>query len=403
MKRRSTDPIDVLLTRAVVDVVVREDLEARLRRGERLRVKLGIDPTGPRLHIGRAVALRKLRHFQELGHTVCLVIGDFTARLGDASDKSATRVMLTAEQVHQNMTTYKEQIGLILYVDKVEWSYNNDWLGPLRFAEVIELASHFTVSQMLERETFSDRYSKGQPIGLHEFLYPLLQGYDSVALRCDLEVGGTDQLFNLHAGRTLQRAFHQRPQDLMTFTMVYGLDGRKMSTSWGNTVFIADPPAEQYGKIMSMSDDHILPYFEACTDVPVGDLDDIEADLARPGVNPMSHKKRLAWEIVALYHGAGPADEAQRGFERVVQGKERPDEIPEVFVPEAPPRLVASFLVELGLAPSNSEARRLIEQGGVTLDDARYSDPRGTIVPRDGMIVRAGKRRYARVRCGQPA
>ncbi|HKO25609.1 MAG TPA: tyrosine--tRNA ligase, partial [Chloroflexota bacterium] len=284
--------IDELLTRGVVDVIVREDVEKRLRVGETLRVKHGIDPTGPRLHIGRAVPLRKLRQFQEQGHTICLVIGDFTAQLGDASDHSAARRMLSEQEVHANMAGYKEQIGRILDVDSVEWSYNSHWLGRLGSKDIIGLAQHFTVAQMLERENFRLRYAEGKPIGLHEFFYPLLQGYDSVALGADLEVGGTDQLFNLLAGRTIQRALGQRPQDVMTLQMIWGLDGRKMSTSEGNTILIDEPPVDMYGKIMSMGDEHIIPYFEAATDVPLREIRDITREL-EGGINPMIAKKRL--------------------------------------------------------------------------------------------------------------
>ena len=393
------DAIDELLTRAVVDVIVREDLEQRLRAGEKLRVKLGIDPTGPRLHIGRSVPLRKLRQFQQLGHTICLVIGDFTAQIGDASDKDAPRRLLSEREVYENMASYKQQIARILDVDAVEWSYNSDWLGQLRFKDVINLSLHFTVAQMLERENFSVRYAEGKPIGLHEFFYPLMQGYDSYALRADVEVGGTDQLFNLMAGRPIQRSFGQRPQDVMTLQMMWGLDGRKMSTSEGNTILIDELPIDMYGKVMSMSDEHIIPYFEAATDVPLGEIDEVARELA-DGLNPMVAKKRLAYEITHLYHGAAGAHEGERYFEELHQGKgELSDaEWPEVEITGDHLRQAGALFVETGLAQSNSEARRLIQQGGLEIDGQKVTDFAASITPRDGMKLRRGKNRLALIR-----
>ncbi len=314
------DEIDELLTRGVVDVIVRDDVEKRLRAGEKLRVKLGIDPTGPRLHIGRAVALRKLRQFQDLGHTICLVIGDFTAQIGDASDKDSARRLLSEREVYENMATYKNQIARILDVSKVEWSYNSDWLGQLRFKDVINLSLNFTVAQMLERENFSLRYAEGKPIGLHEFFYPMMQGYDSYALHADMELGGTDQLFNLMAGRTIQKSLGQRPQDIMVMSMIWGLDGRKMSTSEGNTILIDEPAVDMYGKVMSMGDEHIVSYFEAATDVPMREIEEIRREL-EGGANPMLAKKQLAYAITRLYHGVEGAQEGQRFFEELHQGR----------------------------------------------------------------------------------
>ena len=396
---RDGHEIDELLTRGVVDVIVREDVEKRLRVGEKLRVKHGIDPTGPRLHIGRAVPLRKLRQFQEQGHTICLVIGDFTAQLGDASDHSAARRMLSEQEVHANMAGYREQIGRILDVDKVEWSYNSHWLGRLGFKDIIGLAQHFTVAQMLERENFRLRYAEGKPIGLHEFFYPLLQGYDSVALEAGLEVGGTDQLFNLLAGRTIQRALGQRPQDVMTMQMIWGLDGRKMSTSEGNTILIDEPPVDMYGKIMSMGDEHIIPYFEAATDVPLRAISSIAREL-EGGLNPMVAKKRLAYEITRLYHGDAGAREGQRYFEELHQGKGelRDDEWPEAAIPGAHPRQVGRLFVEAGLADSVGDARRVMQQGGLEIDGQKVTDFAMTVTPHTGMKLRRGKNRLARLR-----
>ena len=396
---RDGDASDELLTRGVVDVIVRADVEKRLRAGEKLRVKHGIDPTGPRLHIGRAVPLRKLRQFQEQGHTICLVIGDFTAQLGDASDHAAARRMLSEQEVHANMAGYREQIGRILDVDKVEWSYNSSWLGRLGLKDVIGLAQHFTVAQMLERENFSLRYAAGKPIGLHEFFYPLMQGYDSVALGADLEVGGTDQLFNLLAGRTIQRALDQRPQDVMTMQMIWGLDGRKMSTSEGNTILIDEPPVDMYGKIMSMGDEHIIPYFEAATDVPMRDIQEIAREL-EGGVNPMIAKKRLAYEITRLYHGVAGAREGQRYFEELHQYRRAlgDDAWPEAQIRGAHPRQVGRLFVEAGLAASNSDARQVMQQGGLEIDGRKVTDFAETVTPYTGMKLRRGKVRLARLR-----
>ncbi len=400
MAEREPDRIDEVLTRGVVDVIVRQDLERRLRAGDRLRVKLGIDPTGPRLHIGRAVSLRILRRFQELGHTICLVIGDFTAQIGDASDKDAARRALSEREVYQNMVTYKEQMGRILDESRVEWSYNSDWLGQLRFKDVVQLAQLFTVAQMLERENFSLRYAEGKPIGLHEFMYPLMQGFDSYALNADLELGGTDQLFNLMAGRIVQqRGFAKRPQDIMTNKMIWGLDGRKMSTSEGNTILIDEPPVDMYGKVMSMSDDYLVDYFETCTDVPLREVREIARELAA-GLNPMVAKKKLAYEITRLYHGDAGALEGQRYFEDLHQhkGALADADWPEVELSDAEPRQVGHLFKDAGLVVSTSDARRTIESGGLEIDGEKVTDFAVVVTPYTGMKLRRGKNRLARLR-----
>jgi tyrosyl-tRNA synthetase len=401
-KANSSDPISELLSRCVVDVIPKDDLEKRLRTGDRLRVKLGIDPTGPRIHIGRAVPIRKLRRFQELGHQVVLVIGDFTAQIGDASDKNSARQMLTHDEVRSNMETYIQQISMILDMSKVEIRWNSEWLGKLSFKDTIGLASCFTVAQMLERENFSERFITNKPIGLHEFLYPLMQGYDSVVLKADVELGGTDQLFNLMAGRELQRAFGQNPQAVMTNPLILGLDGRKMSTSWGNTICILDHPDEQYGKLMSISDDLIVPYMWACTDMPLSEITEVENELAGNSVNPIIAKKKLAWEVVALYHGKTAASQAEDNFTRRVQQKEIPVDIP-TYQP-ALDSAVIDILINSGIVPSRSEARRLVEQGGVSLGEEKVLDPRALLGQlltgrdlTDGIILKAGKRRFVKL------
>jgi len=399
-RRFDGDEVDELLGRGVVDVIERANLERRLRAGDKLRVKLGIDPTGPRLHLGRAVPLRKLRRFQELGHTVCLIVGDFTAQIGDASDKTAERRMLSEMEIYQNMATYKEQIGRVLDMSRVEWTYNSDWLGQLRFKDVVNLAKLFTVAQMLERENFTLRYGAGKPIGLQEFMYPLMQGYDSYAIEADLELGGTDQLFNLMAGRTVQqKGFGKRPQDIMTMGMIWGLDGRKMSTSEGNTILIDEPPAEMYGKIMSMGDEQIIPYFEVATEVPWRDIGELAREL-EGGLNPMDAKKRLAYEITKLYHGEPGALDGQRYFEDLHQrrGELADEDWPEVDI-SAAPRQVGKLFVDAGLATSNSDVQRTMKQGGrVEIDGAKVTDFSVTVTPRAGMKLRHGKNRLARLR-----
>ncbi len=390
------DAISSLLNRATEHVVIREELEGRLRSGDRLRVKLGIDPTSPHVHIGHAVVLRKLRAFQDLGHTICLVIGDFTAQIGDTSDKSAMRQMLSEEDVYQHLTTYKKQISQILDESKVEWSYNTDWLGSLRFKDVVGLAANFTVAQMLERESFAKRYEAGQSIGLQEFLYPLMQGYDSVALKADVEAGGTDQLFNLIAGRTLQRAFGQPPQAVLTCPLLLGLDGRKMSKSYGNFIALDEPAKDMYGKAMSFPDEQILPCFELCTDVPLDELDTI-ADALEAGQNPMIAKKRLAFEITRLYHSEAATRSAQEAFEREVQRRERPADIPVVTLDRGGEWLLADLVVATGLSKSKGEARRKAAEGAVYYDNTRVIDPLASIEVRDGMVIKLG-RHYRQLR-----
>lgn len=391
------DAVDEVLRRRTVDVVIRGDLEQRLRRGDRLRVKFGVDPTGPKLHLGHAVQLRKLREFQQLGHVICLVVGDFTAQIGDASDKTAMRQMLSEEEIYEHLKSYRKQISKVLDVDAVEWTYNNDWLGPLRFRDIVELASKFTVAQMLERENFSLRFAAHQPIGLQEFMYPLMQGYDSVALKADVEIGGTEQLFNLMAGRTLQQAFGQRPQAVITCALLLGTDGLKMSKTAGNCIFIEDSAKDMFGKLMSITDAQILPYFELCTDVPAADLEEIARELAG-GVNPMAVKKRLAQEVTRLYHTEAQAVKALQLFEQEVQRKELPDQIPDYVLHSGEPRALPDLLQLLGLVPSKSEARRLVLQNGVRIDGEVISDPMLAVVLRDGMLVQVGKRKFARVR-----
>jgi tyrosyl-tRNA synthetase len=401
-----------LLNRAVVDVIVREELHKKLRSGRKLRVKLGIDPTGPHLHMGRTVPLFKLRQFQDMGHQIVLIIGDFTARVGDASDKDSMRPMLTDEQIERNMATYKQQIGKILDLSKVEFRFNSQWLAPLTFADVIRLASRFTVAQMIQRENFSDRWEQGKPIGLHELLYPIMQGFDSVAIEADVEIGGTDQLFNLLAGRTLQEDAGQPPQDIMTLKMIPGTDGRKMSTTWGNAIYIEDDPDDQFGKVMSMNDDVIVLWMEACTRMPWDEVKHIAQALERGSVHPMDAKKRLAWEIVKTYHGEDAANRAREDFERQFQKRTLPTQIPVVPIEKALAQKadergeigILDLLVNTGLAPSRKHATRLVEQRAVRLlrpteGDAEVNVESGQLItdreqrvrPEPGLIIKVGR------------
>ncbi len=390
------DAIDEVLGRGVVDVITRQEIEPRLRNGEKLRVKLGFDPTGPIIHIGRATRLFQLRQFQQMGHTIIFVVGNFTGMVGDASDKTAKRQMLTAEQVQANMHTYVEQAGKVLDMSRVEVRYNADWLSELRMADVIRMASEFTVAQMIERENFIDRYGNGKPIGLQEFMYPLLQGYDSVVLKSDVEVGGTDQLFNMLAGRVLQRAAGQQPQAVITGPLIDGTNGEKMSTSIGNVINLLDPPESQYFGVMRMRDEMMIVYFETGTVVPLTEIRDIANLLEDDAINPIDIKRRLAREIVSQFHGADAAARAEAEWDQQVRGGGMPDDIPTRSLQGGALPLV-DLLVSCQLAATRSEAKRQVEQKSVTIDNTRMDNHQQLIKPRDGMILRAGKKKWARV------
>lgn len=390
-----------LLSRGVVEVIDKEHLETRLRSGRQLRVKFGIDPTGPDIHIGRGATLRKLREFQDLGHTIVFIIGDATARIGDASDKTESRRMLTKEEIERNEENYLAQIGKIIDINKAEIHHNSEWIDQLNTNRWIELASLFTIQQMVQRDNFAERIRKGDPVGYHEGLYPLLQGYDSVIVRADIEIGGTDQLFNLIAGRRIQEYYGQEPQDIMTLQLLAGTDGRKMSTSWGNVILINDPPEEKYGKVMRIAD-HLIPvYFEASTRVPFSELEELTKALEEGKVNPMELKKRLAFEIVSLYDGEKAADNAQNHFELAIQQKRAPEETPSISVSK-PTLNESDFITELvkaNLAKSKLEARRFLRSGSIYINGLRIGEEetnKGIQVQPEGIIVRVGKRKYVR-------
>lgn len=389
----SPDKIRDILTRGVEDVFVKENLEKRLASGNRLRVKLGFDPTGSKIHIGRAIVLRKLKAFQDLGHQVVFIVGDFTAQVGDPSDKLEKRPMLSKEKIEENIKDYKRQVGKIVDVSKAEFVYNSKWLAKLGFQEISELAESFTVQQMLARRNFADRVEKGQEISVREFLYPLMQGYDSVAVKADIELGGFDQLFNLKAGRVIQRHYGEPEQDVLTVEMLEGTDGRKMSTSWGNIITIVDEPFDMYGKVMAVRDDLIAKYFLLTTDVPESDIEVMKQEMAN-GSNPKDFKMRLAREIVTLYHGADAAANAEEQFVNTFKKGGVPDDAETVDAAKG--SLLADVLVGKGIVPSKSEWRRLIDGGAVehVTSGAKVTDP--FALAEDG-AYKVGKRRFVKI------
>ncbi len=394
-----------LLLKGCVDVVRPEDLEARLvkaqKEGRGLVVKVGFDPSAPDLHLGHTVVIRKMRHFQMLGHTVVFLIGDFTGMIGDPTGKKATRPQLTREQVLANAETYKRQIFKLLDPKATVVDFNSRWLGALTSEDWIRLTAKVTVAQMLERDDFAKRLAAGQPIALHELLYPVAQAYDSVALKADVELGGTDQLFNLLVGRDLMEKMGLLPQIVMTLPLLPGLDGvEKMSKSLGNYVAVEDPPEDMFGKLMSISDDLMWLYWELLTDTPASELAAMKNDVAQGRRHPMEVKFALARSITRDFHGEEAARRAEEHFRTVHQRREVPEEVQEVTLPASGPQLLAKLLVAAGLAPSNAEARRLMTQGGVRVDGAVVSDPyvQVSCQPGSGFLLQVGKRRFARIR-----
>jgi len=391
------------LRRGTTEIISEADLLAKLRLGRPLRVKLGVDPSAPDIHLGIAIVLRKLRQFQDLGHEAILVVGDFTALIGDPSEKKKTRPMLSPAQVKENVQTYRDQYSRILDPHRTRVVFNSEWLAKLSLTDLVRLGAKTTVARILERDDFAERLRSGIPIFLHEMLYPLCQAYDSVQLEADVELGGTDQKFNNLMGRDLQREFGQPPQVVALTPLLVGLDGtEKMSKSLGNAVGITDPPDQMYGKIMSLPDPLIPHYFEFCTDVPIDEVKKLTADLAEGRVHPRDAKARLAREIVAIWHSPEAAAAADEEFRRVFVSKQLPEEIPVGLISRDElvrgKARVVKLLVLLGLAESNSEARRLIAQGGVAIDGTKVRDIDAEISVQDGLVIRVGRRRFARVR-----
>jgi tyrosyl-tRNA synthetase len=393
-----------ILASGAADIVPRDGLEAKLALDRPLRVKLGLDPTAPAVTLGWAVVLRKLREFQDLGHIAVLIVGDFTARVGDPSGRSETRPRLTKEAVDGYAARLLEQFRAILSSERLEVRRNAEWLEPMGMEEILRLTASTTVARMLERDDFAKRYAANQPISLMEFMYPLLQGYDSVAVEADVELGGTDQLFNLLVGRDLQRDAGQDPQVALTMPLLEGLDGvQKMSQSLGNYVGIAEPPDEQFGKLMSIPDGLIVRYLRLATGLPPAEVDAVEAGLADGSRRPLEEKRRLALEVVDLYHGPGSGAAAQERFDRVHRARELPEEIENAPIPDevvsAGTVWLPKLLVGLGRAGSNGEARRLIEQGGVRLDGEVVTDA-GAELPLEalrGRVLQVGRRWFGRL------
>jgi tyrosyl-tRNA synthetase len=397
----SASQIRTLLA-GTADVIPVDELERKLALGRPLRVKLGIDPSMPDLHLGHSVVLGALRRFQDLGHTAVLIVGDFTGRVGDPSGQSETRRMLTADELERNAATYFEQAGKILDVKRAEVRRNSEWLADLRFDDVARLASSLTVARLLERDDFSERYASERPISLSEFLYPLMQGYDSVAIEADIELGGTDQTFNLLVGRDIQRAHGQEPQVVYTLPLLVGTDGqRKMSKSLGNQIALSDPPEEQFGKVMSIPDELIVSWLRLCTARGAEEIDRIQTQMEEGALRPDLAKRDLARDIVARYHGAVAAAAAEERFDTVHQRHEVPGDIPEFPISEERSSiLIARLIADAGLADSRSEARRLIAQGGVRIDGKIFSDTQGELPRQDlvGKVLQVGKRRFVRLR-----
>lgn len=391
------------LRKGTVDLIREEDLKAKLERsaktGKPLRVKLGADPTAPDIHLGHTVVIRKLKAFQDLGHTVIFLIGDFTGLIGDPSGKNTTRPPLSREEILVNAETYKKQIFKLLDPEKTEIRFNSEWFDPVGAAGFIKLASHTTVMQILERDDFDKRMKENRPIALHELLYPLVQGYDSVALEADVELGGTDQKFNLLMGRNLQREYDQEPQVIITTPLLEGLDGvQKMSKSLNNYIGIDEAPNEMFGKVMSVSDDLMWKYYELLTDISVDEINVLKMKCESGAENPRNLKVALATSIIADFHSEAAAKEAEEDFNRRFVKKEIPDEIEEKSIAAGMYRL-AELLTDTGLAASKGEAKRLIEQGGVKINGEKASAPNAEVaIDAEGALFQVGKRKFLRIK-----
>lgn len=392
-----------LIEYGVADLLPKEEFIKKLEKSVAtqtpLIIKLGLDPTAPDIHLGHTVVLRKLKLFQDLGHQIVIIIGDFTARIGDPTGKSVTRKPLEENDILVNAATYKEQIFKVLDPQKTIIRNNSEWLSKLGFDDVLKLAAKYTVARMLERDDFQKRYSEGRPIGVHEFMYPLMQGYDSIAIKADVEFGGTDQTFNLLMGRHLQSECGDEPQTIITMPILEGLDGvQKMSKSLGNYIGISEDPKEMYGKSMSIPDALMMRYFMLVTDMSIEEQETLTVNLESGAAHPRDTKMKLAHTIVALYHGAAAADEAQEEFVRVFQKHSMPTDIPECKVkPSDEPIWLPKFLTDAGLTASNSDARRSIKQGAVKIDGEKYSGEDEKLLLSEGMIIQNGKRKFIKI------
>ena len=381
------------------EIEFKQKLEKSIKNNKPLKIKLGIDPTGSDLHIGHAVPLRKLKQFQDLGHTVQFLIGTFTARIGDPTGKSETRKMLSNDAVQENIKTYIDQLGIILDLEKTEIKYNGDWLEKLSLEEVLNLLSQFTVSQMVSREDFSKRLAENKPVSLIEFMYPIMQGYDSVALECDVELGATEQKFNILRGRDLQKAYGQEQQICLLMPILEGLDGvEKMSKSLNNYIGITEAPNDMFGKVMSISDELMFRYYEIITEIPLEEIEKMKMDIANGILHPMEAKKNLGRELVTIYHGAEEGIKAKEWFENVFSKKNLDVDLPEVEIAGKEEGIIELLVNTLKFANTTSEARRLIEQGGFKINDEAIKDVKSSIKLESGMIIRAGKKKIVKVK-----
>ncbi|MDH5597060.1 MAG: tyrosine--tRNA ligase [Candidatus Peregrinibacteria bacterium] len=386
--------VDEILSRGVDSIVPKKGLKEKMESGKKLRLYLGVDPTGAQIHLGHTIPLRKLRDFQRAGHQVIFLVGSFTAMIGDPTDRSAMRQPLTQAEIEKNFHTYKEQASKIIDFSKAEIVYNGDWLSKLSFTDVVELAQKFTVQQMLERDMYQKRVAENKPIGLHEFFYPLMQGYDSVHLEVDLEVGGTDQLFNMLAGRHLLEVYKGKEKHVLTTPLIEGTDGRKMSKTYSNTINISDAPSDMFGKVMSMTDDLIIKYFIYCTDLSIKEIDAIDKAM-KAGENPRDAKMKLAAEIVKLYHSEAEAAMAEQDFVNVFKKGGVPEDMPEFEINGE--RNIIDLLELCRLVTSKSEGRRAVEQGGVKINEKKVESVDEVIHLEKDMIIQLGKRRFAKI------
>lgn len=398
-KEKSMAEIEELLTRGVANIISgKEALKKALESGKKLNVYLGIDATATRIHVGHAVPLRKLQAFAERGHHVTFLIGDFTALIGDTSDKDTERPVLTPEQIHENFQTYKKQAEKLLDFSKVTVLHNSDWLKKLTFEEIVKLCQHFSVGDFVGRELIKRRLTESKRVGLHEFLYPVMQGYDSYHMDTDIQLGGTDQTFNMQAGRTLQKDLRGKESFVISTEFLIGTDGRKMSKSWGNAIWLEDEPDDMYRKVMAVNDNVIVNYYTLATNVPMKRIEEIKKELEHTE-NPMQIKKALAHQIVSELHNINAADAAAEDFEKTVQKKEIPNQIPEFSISSSVHVIAAEdLLVKAGLAESKTQAKRLIQQGGVTIDNEKILAPDDEIGLDDDVIVKVGKTKFVRVK-----
>lgn len=390
----STLSLDFILKRGVAEIINEVSLRRRLNAGKPLRLKMGFDPSKPDLHVGHAVGMRKLRQLQDLGHTVVLIVGDWTAQIGDPSGRDESRVMLSAEQVKINAQTYMDQFFIIVDKSKTETRWQSEWFGKFTLADVFNLTSRFTFADMMEHETFDKRVKEGKALSVMELMYPMLQAYDSIAIDADVEFGGTDQKFNILAGRQLQERLGKTPQDVFLVPLLAGTDGAKMSKSLGNTIDLKADPSDMYGKVMSLTDEMLITYFTCVTDVSDAEIAEMERAMKSHSVNPRDLKMRLGREIIAQFHGADAARDAEAEFVKVFQQRELPTDLPTFALKHAMP--IIDLIIATNLAASRSEARRLVQQGGVKLNDA-VIDKVDAVIPANEAVLRVGRRKFVRL------